>query len=362
MMSNQSSAFRAGDLVEVCSKEEILKTLDGKGRLDGMPFMPEMFEYCGRRFRVGKAAHKTCDTIKGTGGRGVAAAVHLEGVRCGGRAHDGCQAACTLFWKDAWLKRVDPAAVAEARPESGRTQRFSGCSEADVVAATRGLDIDQAPTYVCQATELFRFSTQLRWWDVRQYVQDYRSGNVDLRTLAMGLAYSASSQLIGLASRRAGLHKVLIAAYDRVQAMRGGAPFPRKVGTIPAGQKTPTCSLKLQPGELVRVRRHKDILETLDTDNKNRGLYFDAEHVPYCGREFRVLAQVSRIVDENTGKMLEFKGSSVVLENVACQSRYSDRRMFCPRAIYPYWREIWLERVNAEPAPVPVAEQRVRTG
>jgi hypothetical protein len=30
---------------------------------------------------------------------------------------------------------------------------------------------------------------------------------------------------------------------------------------------------------------------------------------------------------------------------MVCEARYSVCRRFCPRAIYPYWREIWLERV-----------------
>ena len=57
------SKFRVGDWVEVRSREEILRTLDDDGRLDGMPFMPEMFAYCGTRFRIFKGAHKTCDTV-----------------------------------------------------------------------------------------------------------------------------------------------------------------------------------------------------------------------------------------------------------------------------------------------------------
>ena len=64
--------------MEVRSKEEILRTLDG-GALDGLPFMPQMFDYCGQRFRVFRRAHKTCDTVNKTGGRRMEATVHLEG-------------------------------------------------------------------------------------------------------------------------------------------------------------------------------------------------------------------------------------------------------------------------------------------
>ena len=43
--------------MEIRSKDEILNTLDRDGCLDGMPFMPEMFAFCGKRFQVYKRAH-----------------------------------------------------------------------------------------------------------------------------------------------------------------------------------------------------------------------------------------------------------------------------------------------------------------
>jgi hypothetical protein len=68
--------LNVGEWVEVRSKEEILRTLDHNGRLDGMPFMPEMFQFCGQRFRVYKSAHKTCDPHYRS--RRIHHAVHLE--------------------------------------------------------------------------------------------------------------------------------------------------------------------------------------------------------------------------------------------------------------------------------------------
>jgi hypothetical protein len=100
----------------------------------------------------------------------------------------------------------------------------------------------------------------------------------------------------------------------------------------------------------VRVKSHADILATLNTDSRNRGLYFDAEAVPYCGGTYRVARRMTRILDERTGKLRRLKNESVVLEGVNCQARYSTCRMFCPRAIETYWREIWLERVKDESA------------
>src|SRR4051812_47762417 len=106
--------LRAGDWVEVRSAEEILGTLDGRGRLDSLPFMPEMLQFCGKRFRVYKSAHKTCDTIATSKSCWMVGAVHLEGLRCSGAAHGGCQAQCLLFWKKAWLKPVRDAQAPDA--------------------------------------------------------------------------------------------------------------------------------------------------------------------------------------------------------------------------------------------------------
>ena len=64
----------AGDWVEVRSKDEILATLDENGRLDGLPFMPQLFKWCGQRFQVHKRAHKTCDTVMGIDHRRMARA------------------------------------------------------------------------------------------------------------------------------------------------------------------------------------------------------------------------------------------------------------------------------------------------
>lgn len=99
------SRFRAGDLVEVRSKGEILATLDDRGCFGGLPFMPEMLQYCGKHFRVGAVAHKTCDMIDRPGTlRRFDGTVHLAGLRCDGTTHDGCEAECNLLWKDEWLR------------------------------------------------------------------------------------------------------------------------------------------------------------------------------------------------------------------------------------------------------------------
>src|SRR6185503_19428316 len=152
--SGEASELRAGDWVTVRSKEEILRTLDRDGQLDGMPFMPEMFAFCGQRFQVHKRAHKTCDTVFPTRSRRVDRAVHLE-TRCDGQAHGGCQAGCLIFWKEAWLKPAGgrpSAAAASGGETSGEAVGGStaGCSESTVRAHAQVTSQNgESPTYLC---------------------------------------------------------------------------------------------------------------------------------------------------------------------------------------------------------------------
>ena len=345
-------SLRAGDWVEVRSREDILRTLDREGRLENLPFMPQMLQYCGRRFRVYKRAHKTCDTINFAGGRKLPGGIHLENLRCDGNAFGGCQAACLIFWKEAWLKPVDSSSSGEAVSPPTTMATGQGCTESDVMAATRAKNqpFSDGPRYSCQATELLEATTPLPWWDVRQYLEDYASGNAGALRLFVGFIYAAVFSCYHY-TRRLGLTRLSVGVsriYDKVQRLYGGVPFPRYRGSIPAGSPVPTVKLDLQPGELIRVKSYEDILKTLDTDNRNRGLYFDAEMVPYCGQTFKVRSRVTTFVNEKTGLINRLRGPAVILEKVWCSARYSDCRMQCPRAIYPWWREGWLERVSGD--------------
>jgi hypothetical protein len=345
-----NSRLRSGDLVQVRSKEEILKTLDQNGQLENLPFMPEMFEFCEKRFRVFKRAHKTCDPPNGIGGRRMLNTVHLEGTRCTGDAHGGCQARCLLFWKQEWLTKIDEDASAQLPAPLTNTQLYQlesmpeGCSEERVIAATRSSAFESAvPVFVCQSTQVEKATTLLPWWDVRQYMEDYRSGNVKLSQLLSVLLFTLYSEV---ASAGVGLGAFFRWLYDTIQRVRGKTPYPQRVGRILRGQRTPAATLNLKPGELVRVRTYEEILETLNQDSHNRGMYFDPEMVLFCGGTYRVLDRVTRLIDEKTGKMQNLKNDCIMLGDVVCRACFSKNRRFCPRSIYPYWREVWLERVS----------------
>ena len=363
-MKSRRTKLRVGDWVEVRSKDEILRTLDSKGQLDGMPFMPEMFAFCGKRFQVYKRAHKTCDTVFPVRGRRMDRAVHLE-TRCDGSAHGGCQASCLLFWKETWLKPIEGVpgknspSLTPSPAGSADASSASGCTEADVWChAETVTPAEGEPSYTCQATQLPYATGDLEWWDIRQYVEDYGSGNVSLWQMICGGVYFL---YYGLSRAGIGVGRPMRWFYDKFYPLWRGTPFPRKTGAVPERQPTPAETLNLQPGELVRIKSHEEILKTLNTANRNRGLYFDAEEVPYCGGTYRVLKRVTNIINERTGKMQEMQTPSVILDSVICQSRYSECRLFCPRSIYPYWREIWLERVASMPIDAKLQEDNQAT-
>jgi hypothetical protein len=338
---------RVGAWVQVRQEAEILRTLDANGALNGMPFLPEMLEFCGRRFQVHKRAHKTCDSINHVA-RSVRDSVHLQ-TRCSGEAHGGCQAGCLLFWKEAWLQSVDgprSASAMEPTLPPREEQPALHCTRATLLRACVAQDSEPA-SFRCQATQVLEASTELPWWDLRQYVEDVRSGNVTFGELACGASHAMWIALLHLVPWPKGL---VLWCYEHFRALWRGAEFPRRVGRIPKGQRTPSGILNLAPGELVRVRPLEEIDRTLDCLGQNRGLYFDSEQVPYANRTFRVLHRVDRIISEETGKMVQIKAPTVILDSVVCQGQYSSCRMFCPRGAYLLWREAWLERSQFESA------------
>lgn len=360
------SAFyglKVGDWVEVKSKDEILATLDQNGCLDGMPFMPEMLEYCGQRFQVFKRAHKTCDFSKGMDSRRLENAVHLRDLRCSGAAHGGCQAECMLFWNDAWLRPESGSgqhdhengsgahAVREAHSQLGNPV----CSEQQLHAATRDsrpASETGEPLYSCQMTRVLEFTKPLPWWQLDQYLEAVVSGNVALPEIVPPIAFRMFERVVQ--TRLGGSRLRLRDIYDRFQKLRGGTPYPNRQGVIPAGSKTPVGEkLNLQPGEYARVKSLPEILTTLDSDGRNRGLIFAQEMVPHCGKVYRVHRRVERIIDERTAKMVSFKSDCIMLENVFCEARYNKGLSFCPRRTYGYWREIWLERADASEQTAP---------
>ena len=317
--------LRAGDVVEVRGADEIAATLDASGRLDGLPFMPEMARLCGRRFVVSKRADKVCDTICYGGSRKVPATVMLEDLRCDGSGHAGCQAECRLYWKERWLRRLPPGTATTVSGEAAAPSReLLARLEADTTG-TASLDGRPTPVFRCQATELLRASEQLRTFDPRPYLREVQNGDVSLGRFVRVMARAAWMQP---------LEKL------------GWLPRVHVPGSrLPSAPGEPT--LGLEPGDWVRVKTKEEIAKTLTAKGKNRGLWFDREMLLFCGKTYRVRQRVERIVDEVTGRLIQMKSDCVTLDGVYCSAENSPSRWLCTRGIFSYWRECWLERVDA---------------
>jgi hypothetical protein len=314
-MNNTSAEWRAGDWVEVRSPGEISRTLDASGTLDGLPFMPEMLACCGRRYRLLRKAEKTCVEIPG----GIYAirefrhndVMLLEGQRCSGAAHDGCQRLCMFFWRAAWLRKVDSGDFSEI-PDVEESQNL------------RAALITKSATgkYFCQSTELSQITKSEPMTPSRILLNCYR----DVQSGAV----SALDMIL----------LVLVPLYRKVRDRLFGRPL--LFGNL---TRTPTGTLELQPGEIVEIRSQKEMQATLDHRGRNRGLVCDIELKKFCGLKYQVLSRLDKMISEPTGEMREVKGTVILKGNTCMCARALGG---CPRLEFCYWREVWLKRV--EPA------------
>jgi len=307
--------LRTGDRVEVRSAVEILKTLDQDGTLEGLPFMPEMLEHCGKRFKVLRRAEKTCVELPG-GSYAIREFINndvvmLEGLRCPGTDHDGCQRMCLLFWKTAWLNCGDQVLA------------HSVASEAQELAALKGKLKTKvsADRYFCQSSQL-SVATQTR----------------RLRPMEI-LAKSWHDVRSGAAGTGEMLRLILVPLYRKIRDAVFGRP--RLLGNL---KRTPAGDLHLKPGELVEIRGLEEMRHTLDTRGRNRGLVCDIELKKFCGRRYRVLSRLDRMISEATGEMRQVEGTVILDGNTCMCARVLGG---CPRLEFCYWREVWLRRVGS---------------
>jgi hypothetical protein len=307
-------AYNSGTVVEVRSYEEIRATLDADGMFEGVPFMDEMREFCGRRFRVFKRAEKMCvERPYHFDLRRMHEAVFLEEVRCDGGSHDGCGRLCMVFWKEAWLKPAPPGASPEPPIDWTEILRRRAPSR-------QWPEIDPSKTYRCQSTALYDATEHLRLWDLRHYVRDTQTGSL------------RPPQAVKV---------VLRVIYNTVAGAVGKPEFGKVVGT---NKKTPLVVLGLRPGEVVRVKRKSDVALTLDERGRNRGLGFgDTEVSRHCGKTYTVLSRVDRMILEDTGKMRKIE-NTVLLQGSACEGLAFRG---CARHSHPMWREAWVDRIEA---------------
>jgi 2-polyprenyl-6-methoxyphenol hydroxylase-like FAD-dependent oxidoreductase len=299
-----------GERVVVRSAQEILATLDADGRLDAMPFMPEMIAYIGREMQVARRIQRTC--VEGPGLRRLDDAVALESgaleaARCDGAMHDGCQRGCMIFWKAAWLRPADQAV------------KIDPIAEADAIKRLAAFRTRIGDAYSCQSTQLEAATHTLPNLHIEQLMREVQDGDLRASDLA---------------------RIVVRAIVNRLRAAVGLAELGLIVG---ATVKASKGELGLTVGDWVRVKSQEEVRAALDPRSRNRGLTFEPEMTRYIGSVHRVAQVVERIIDEQKGKMVSLD-RTVVLDQVYCEGLCNKA---CPRKNPLFWREAWLERVEA---------------
>lgn len=316
-------SFRRGSIVEVKSAEEIISSLDEEGKLDSLPFMPEMAKYCGKRFTIDKRVEKFCDTINSYRSRRMQNTFMLEDLRCDGSAHDGCQAECRIFWKESWLRLTKEDELSSPGHVKDTGEKELETLTSKHIKKTTRVEEKLVDIYRCQATELYNASTRLSRWDPRPYAREFTNGNVTFWDFLR-------------VSVRAFIEEPL----DKLHILP--RVWLRGTRTTPA----PDEPVNLEPGEWVQVKTKEEIAALLTLDGRGRGLWFDREMLPFCGGIYQVRNRVKRFIHDHDGRMIEFKKECIILEGVVCSGELSLHRYFCPRAIYPFWRESWLRRIT----------------
>jgi len=310
--------LRAGDRVFVRSPEEILSTLDDNGTLDGVPFMPEMLESLGKPFQVKRRVEKICAPDLPLRRFPADDVVILDSPRCDGSGHDGCQDACRILWKEAWLH---PAAPGDSTAQVTKVGL-------EKLRARLKVKSDEEH-YFCQSTERFKATEAFppgkqTLWMLRVAFKEMRNGDIP------------ASEVLKLFA---------VWFWQRLLHATNWSSTPRG-----PHRRTPSSSLGLKPGEVVRVKSRAQIAETLDSEGRNRGMGVCSEMMRCCGHDAEVRYRVDRIIDERTGKMRELS-DTVALQNVGRKERLSEGCLCngqpgdCPLGGLMYWREIWLDRV-----------------
>jgi len=310
----QASELRLGTWLQVKSAAAIGDMLDIDGTTEELPFMPEMLEYCGKRFQLAKFANTVCANVGDVEMRGLQNVVVLKMNRCDGCFHGDCQMGCELLWKLDWLEQADPPEQEAGSIES--TQLREKLVQLTAGTGSQEQSKSSGQFYRCQATELGAATRQTSPLHFDQYLIENKTNG------------TSWSSIVGY------IAKLFVKkALRRSDSIAGPC------------KRTPVDALNLQPGDQVKVKPMKQILETLDARGCNRGLWFDpAEMKPFCGKTLTVTRRIDRIINEGSGELLEMKVPSIVLNETQCSGLH---RRFCSRAMLHFWREVWLERADS---------------
>ncbi len=167
---------------------------------------------------------------------------------------------------------------------------------------------------------------------------DVQSQNSGCQLTAMKLQYEPTT-VFGFVNYAA--HRLYWAIFRRLRFAFFTLTHPRARTGPAQNEKT---HLNLQPGALVRVKSEEAIRATLNGWNELKGCTFIDEMWAYCGSTQKVYKKVENFVDERDFRVKRVKGL-YILENVFCEGPKILGK--CDRSCFFFWREEWLEKVDA---------------
>jgi len=126
--------------------------------------------------------------------------------------------------------------------------------------------------------------------------------------------------------------------------------------SLPA--ERPVDKPRINAGDLVRIRSEAEIRATLNRWGQLKGCKFMSEEMsPYCNTLQRVFKPMERFVDERDYYVKKASGI-ILLEGLHCQGTSDYGR--CDRSCFYFWREEWLEKIDASGMTLPASENERR--
>ena len=108
IIRENSGIIKTGDTVLIRTKSEITLALDNYGGTKGCIFLREMFDHCGKKYKIYKVVNHFFDETKDRIVR-CRNIVILEDVYCSGERRllkHPCDRNCFMFWHQDWMEKV----------------------------------------------------------------------------------------------------------------------------------------------------------------------------------------------------------------------------------------------------------------
>jgi hypothetical protein len=100
--------FEPGEDVKVLEKNAIIQSLDANKMLDGVLFMDNMWQFCGKTFKILKVVRNFFNYQNEKLYRCRSPVYILDGLRCDGKSLSFdriCDKSCHLLWHQSWIEK-----------------------------------------------------------------------------------------------------------------------------------------------------------------------------------------------------------------------------------------------------------------